>query len=295
MSLLLSVLLVTIAEAAMAHGRIKTIFSKYARFNEDLLIDVFREMPTEEFLLTESRALVDELLLEFGDWIQKSNIGEPTLEGRYIELISFKQRPEWTQNRQSSVLFDGAHHSRELITIKMQLTILMKILHGVHHKDPQTLRNLSQTQVYIIPIVNVDGVAYIEAHERGDGKIALKRKNGRLSGKCKSVNEGVDLNRNYDISWSQTPTAREKDPCDQSYRGANPWSEPETRSMRDFILFHRNTLKFIINYHSYGNMFLTPYQGDDNKHKLTPVQALIYKEIETEAKFPPGIKIGTAP
>ena len=53
--------------------------------------------------------------------------------------------------------------------------------------------------------------------------------------------------------------------------------------MRDFILFHRNTLKFIINYHSYGNMFLTPFQGSDNKHKMTPVQALIYKEIETEA------------
>ena len=60
---------------------------------------------------------------------------------------------------------------------------------------------LAATQVYVIPIVNPDGVAYIESHETGDGTIELKRKNGRKSGFCSGVNEGVDLNRNYDVSW----------------------------------------------------------------------------------------------
>ena len=55
--------------------------------------------------------------------------------------------------------------------------------------------------MYVIPIVNVDGVAFIEANQNGDGTIPLKRKNARYTGKCKKVDDGVDLNRNYDVSW----------------------------------------------------------------------------------------------
>ena len=64
--------------------------------------------------------------------------------------------------------------------------------------------------------------------------------------------------------------------------------------MRDFIMQRANTLKFIVNYHSYGNMFLIPYQGSDGMNKLTTDQAKIYNEIKTEAKFPPGMKSGNA-
>ena len=79
----------------------------------------------------------------------------------------------------------------------------MKLLHGVHHEDANTLELLEQTQVFFIPMVNPDGVAFIEARETGDGKIVLKRKNGRqLSAHCSAVDMGVDLNRNYDVSWS---------------------------------------------------------------------------------------------
>ncbi len=54
---------------------------------------------------------------------------------------------------------------------------------------------------FLIPIVNPDGVAYIETNETGDGSILLKRKNGRKSGSCNPFDEGVDLNRNYGFSW----------------------------------------------------------------------------------------------
>ena len=59
--------------------------------------------------------------------------------------------------------------------------------------------------MYFIPIVNPDGVAFIEFAEQGDGTIELKRKNTRISPerKCSPVNTGVDLNRNYNISWTE--------------------------------------------------------------------------------------------
>lgn len=117
--------------------------------------------------------------------------------------------------------------------------------------------------MYIIPVVNPDGVAYIERNEKGDGHIELKRKNGRIdedSWWCPEVLQGVDLNRNYDVSWDEIQDSK---PCSETYHGSEPFSEPETRTMRNFILEKQDTLKFILNYHSYGNMLIYPYSGSD--------------------------------
>ena len=87
----------------------------------------------------------------------------------------------------------------------MTFSFLLKLLHGVYYGDNSTLQILRTTQVYIIPVVNPDGVAFIEENEIGDGQIVLKRKNGRRNRYgCRygEVDEGVDLNRNYDINWS---------------------------------------------------------------------------------------------
>lgn len=117
---------------------------------------------------------------------------------------------------------------------------------------------LKTTQVYFIPIVNPDGVSYIEENLKIEGKMPLKRKNGRVSGTCiDSVDEGVDLNRNYNISWDVSQP--DLNICGQSYRGVAPFSEPETRSIRDFIMQNKDQLKFVVNYHAFGNMFMVPY------------------------------------
>ena len=103
------------AQLATTHGRISQIFDKHPTFNEELLIEVFHEKPTEEFLLSETESLLAELILEFGNYIEVSQIGELTYDGRFIELVSFKTAKPGAP----AVLYDGAHHSRELITIKM--------------------------------------------------------------------------------------------------------------------------------------------------------------------------------
>ena len=116
--MLIKLVLLTAAVASaqqMAIGRLRQLFNKYPTFSDNLLIEVFHEKPTEEFLLNESQSLIVEMLGEFADWIEVSQIGEPTLEGRFIEVVSFKTAPPGAP----AVLYDGAHHSRELITIKM--------------------------------------------------------------------------------------------------------------------------------------------------------------------------------
>ena len=53
------------------------------------------------------------------------------------------------------------------------------------------------------------------------------------------------------------------------YRGPAPFSEPETQTMRDFVLARKDSLKFALNYHSYGNMVIIPYSGTDDELKKT--------------------------
>ena len=130
---LLPALFCSWSKATSLNGRIKNLFDTHPVFDEDLLISVFKEKPEEEFLLGETKSLITELTSEFSDWIESEQIGEPTHQGRKMDLISFKHRPEYTKERESSGLFDGAHHSRELVTIKMTFGILLKLLHGVHY------------------------------------------------------------------------------------------------------------------------------------------------------------------
>ena len=78
---------------------------------------------------------------------------------------------------------------------------------------------------------------------------------------CSAENSGVDLNRNYGVYWDK-PGGNSPDPCAESYRGTHPFSEPETRAIRDFLVAHQDEIKFVYNFHSYGNMYLWPYNGE---------------------------------
>ena len=89
-----------------------------------------------------------------------------------------------------------------------------------------------------------------------------KNKNDSWGGKWLCGDDtytGVDLNRNYGFSHGNQGS--KEDPCGESFSGPFPFSEPETRAMRDFIFKHVNEIKFVYNFHSYGNMYVTPFNA----------------------------------
>ena len=74
-------LLLCIVQNVSSKGRIKSLFDEHPTFNADLLIQVFNEKVENEWLLTETEDLTDELLTEFPEWIEKHKIGEYTHKG----------------------------------------------------------------------------------------------------------------------------------------------------------------------------------------------------------------------
>lgn len=157
---------------------------------------------------------------------------------------------------------------------------------------------LVQNKYFIIPVVNVDGVSLIESHWLKTGNYLEKRKNMNPKYKeiCKgSAEYGVDLNRNYGVFWSK-PGGNSADPCADNFRGEHPFSEPETRAIRDFLYAHKHEIKFVYNFHAYANMWLWPYNGQtENTIGLTNPEVLsIFKEFMNETNFPKHILTGNA-
>ena len=80
-------------------------------------------------------------------------------------------------------------------------------------------------------------------------------------------------------------------PCGECYRGPEPFSEPETRALRDFLQAHKDEVKFVYNFHSNGNMWIYPFNGREHNDILerAPTALCIFQEIANEAPFPQGM------
>ena len=74
---------------------------------------------------------------------------------------------------------------------------MLHLLYRYEMGDGATLDLLRSSALVFVPIVNVDGVAQIDQWYESTGKLYSVRKNRQLTGRCSSVDIGVDLNRNY--------------------------------------------------------------------------------------------------
>jgi hypothetical protein len=194
-----------------------------------------------------------------------------------------------------AIMLTGAHHSRELVSVQMPLYVILDLLHGLVHGDPETLEILKRNQVFVIPIVNVDGSNKIYDHYMQTGELLLKRKNMDRSNEkgieCPLAEQGVDINRNYGYLWSDGLS-----PCDESYAGPHAFSEPESKAMRANLIKYQDLIKFVYNFHAFGPMYIWPYNGelDNELAKSNPEAQKIFNEIWESKLFPTSTISGNA-
>jgi hypothetical protein len=125
---------------------------------------------------------------------------------------------------------------------------------------------LATSKFYFVPVVNVDGAAFVEQGWKDGKGILNKRKNMNPAneGLCTNENSGVDLNRNWGIDWQGENQNNNTELCGDYWPGTGAFSEPESKAMRDLMASKRNELKFIINCHTSGNEFIWPYNGREH-------------------------------
>lgn len=165
-------------------------------------------------------------------------------EGRSIPVLKFG-------GAQSSKTFwiQGGIHAREWISPATVMYIAEALLSST---DPDVVRIVSEIEFQIAPVVNPDGYAYTWSRER------LWRKNRRPDGLC----SGVDLNRNWAEKWGTCGAST--NPCSDTYRGSEPFSEPESTGIANYVVAEiagvsRREIVAAIDFHAYGELILRPY------------------------------------
>lgn len=148
------------------------------------------------------------------------------------------------------VLFAACHHARELVTPEMVLR-MAQLLISQYGQDPEITAWVDTREIWLVPMVNPDGHALAA---RGENQ---RKNTNDVSGGKRRV--GVDLNRNYSTAWGTVGDSPQ--PESDTFRGKNPFSEPETQAMRDLMTASKPV--FLLTFHSYSNMVLWPWDHKD--------------------------------
>ncbi|CAJ0564921.1 unnamed protein product, partial [Mesorhabditis spiculigera] len=184
-----------------------------------------------------------------------------THEGRQIPLIKITNKR--LPGPKKAVWVDGGIHAREWVSPSTVLYFIHTLI-TQYDKDPKIRQYVDSLDWYLVPLLNPDGYEY--SRSSTNPEIRLWRKN-RSPAKCIQVAsgpfqppqqqccQGVDLNRNFDWFFGQVGSST--DPCSEIYQGAYAFSEPETRSVRDFLAQHRITT--FITLHSYSQILMYPF------------------------------------
>ncbi len=171
-----------------------------------------------------------------------------THDGEPVYNVKISNNPEVNQDK-PQVLYTGMHHAREPGGMQHLLYYMYYILEQYEY-DPAIRDLIDNTEMYFIPIVNVDGYQYnIDTNPNGGG---MWRKNRRINSGGNSP--GVDLNRNYGFAWGWDNEGSSSVPYSETYRGPSAFSEPETQMLKEFCESH--DFKIALNYHSYSNLLL---------------------------------------
>lgn len=87
---------------------------------------------------------------------------------------------------------------------------------------------------------------------------------------------GVDLNRNYGHKWGVDDEGSSPDPCDETFRGAGPFSEAETQAVRSLVE-ESGRVASAMNFHAWGNLWITPFSYSKDPNYETLMEPRVYR------------------
>jgi hypothetical protein len=176
-----------------------------------------------------------------------------SLEGRPIWAFKISDNPDMDED-EPEVFYNALIHAREPIGMEVLLYFMWHLLDN-YGTDSLITHLVDNRELWFVPVVNPDGYEYNrQTNPNGGG---MWRKNRR---DCGDGNWGVDLNRNFGYMWGYDDEGSSADCRKDTYRGAGPFSEPETRVLRDFV----NSRSFVmcLDNHAYGRWLIYPWSYD---------------------------------
>ncbi len=199
-------------------------------------------------------------LVDIGNSWDKVTPGGAAGYDLLVLLLSNQSRP----GPKPKFFLMAEHHARELTTAETAVRFAEELV-AAYGINPDVTWILDYHEVHILPVANPDGRKWAEQGQ-------LWRKNTDNDDGCATFPDyGTDLNRNCGFKWGLGGSSTL--PCDLTYRGPTPVSEPENQAIRDYVrsLFPdqrgpndtdaapTNATGLAVSLHSYAQLVLYPW------------------------------------
>lgn len=192
---------------------------------------------------------IKDLAAQFSAHARAFDLPLPSSQGRAIPAIEIADDPAAAATDGRPTFFVvGLHHAREWPAAEAAMELANDLLRST---DAATASLLAKIRVVIVPVQNPDGYTSsrggldldpdssgeeLVTAQAGGGSQAYRRKTCSgpfpAAAPC-DLQPGADSNRNYGANWSGVGSSTV--PYEQDYRGAGPWSEPETENVHRLL------------------------------------------------------------
>ncbi|MGI5453861.1 M14 family zinc carboxypeptidase [Streptomyces sp. CA-249302] len=175
-----------------------------------------------------------------------------TINGQDILAVKLTKGAKKTKDgSKPSVLYMSNQHAREWITPEMTRRLMHYYLDN-YKTDKRVKKIVDSTELWFVISANPDGYDY--TFQNSDTRLWRKNLRDVNGDGVISTGDGVDLNRNFAYKWGYDDEGSSPNPTSQTYRGASPGSEPETKDLDAFE--KRIGFSYGINYHSAAELLL---------------------------------------
>lgn len=207
---------------------------------------------------------IEQLTAKYPDRLTSQVLGQ-SADGRNLYALCLGN-PE----AEKQIFVTAGTHAREYINCQVVMMMVERYCrnYGGSYKGVKYRELFEDVAVYIVPMVNPDGIAISQFGSSAIRDAALRKKVQKMPRRggysnWKANARGVDLNRNYKM-YAGRPA--EKKPASEGYPGASRFSESEAKAVRDLMASMTN-MKACLNYHSMGQAIYWGYKNKSYKAK----------------------------
>lgn len=149
---------------------------------------------------------------------------------------------------EKEALITAGIHSREYLTIAFTMRCIEDYAAAYYSKTGKygsydIVKLLDEYTLYIVPMINPDGLDIVTAGQKTLYDNSLKDENYKRNA------NGVNLNRNFPFEWEKVTDG--SDITDEAYKGKSAGSEAETKALMK--LCDEHDFEWLYSMHLYGN------------------------------------------
>lgn len=183
----------------------------------------------------------------------------------------------------NQVSYNATHHANEWITTPLLMKFIENVAKaysvGGRIKGYSIPNIWSRTSIYVIPMVNPDGVDLVNYWPNYSNPAYIQAARINTTGRplpsvWKANIKGVDLNLNYPAEWEKEHELEIEQgitgPAPRDYGGPAPLSEPESTAMVNFTTQHN--FRLVIAYHTQGDVIYYQFNNLQPPESVTIAQ-----------------------